>query len=171
MFAAERRTRVKPCERNVSAPTLTTGDKRRGVCSCTPSNFDRRGIRKAESKGKERVYVSSRRSRRRLESRIGGSRQRRRRSRLNCAVGSRDGTPAELRRRIRRGYVAIGAFSTVGIDPKRMVQLDQFEKYDRGGSIPAPDTEEGRPIRVDPAVSGESAPSWMGYGGEMTASR
>ena len=25
----------------------------------------------------------------------------------------------------------------------RMVQLDQFEKYDRGGSIPAPDTEEG----------------------------
>ena len=31
----------------------------------------------------------------------------------------------------------------------RMVQLDQFEKYDRGGSITAPDTEEGRPIRVD----------------------
>ena len=52
----------------------------------------------------------------------------------------------------------------------RMVQLDQFEKYDRGGSIPAPDTEEGRPIRVDPVVSGEPAPSWMGYGGERTTS-
>ena len=51
-----------------------------------------------------------------------------------------------------------------------MVQLDQFEKYDRGGSIPAPDTEEGRPIRVNPVVSGEPAPSWMGYGGERTAS-
>ena len=48
-----------------------------------------------------------------------------------------------------RAYVGDGVFSTVGIDPKRMVQLDQFEKYDRGGSIPAPDTEEGCPIRVD----------------------
>ena len=51
-----------------------------------------------------------------------------------------------------------------------MVQLDQFEKYDRGGSIPAPDTEEGRPIRVDPAVSGEPAPSWMVSGGERNTS-
>ena len=73
--------------------------------------------------------------------------------------------------RRERAYVGDGVFSTVGIDPKRMVQLDQFEKYDRGGSIPAPDTEEGRPIRVDPAVSGEPAPSWMGSGGERTASR
>ena len=122
-------------------------------------------------KAKIRGYVSSRRGRRRLESRIRGSRQRRRRSRLGCAVGNLDGTSAELRTRIRRGYIAISAFSTVGIDPRRMVQLDQFEKYDCGGSILAPDTEEGRPIRVDPVVSGEPAPSWMGSGGERTTSR
>ena len=30
----------------------------------------------------------------------------------------------------------------------RMVQLDQFEKYDRGGSIPAPDSEEGVPSEL-----------------------
>ena len=71
----------------------------------------------------------------------------------------------------RRVYVAITVFSTVGIYPKRMVQLDQFEKYDRGGSISTPDTEVGRLIRVDPVVSGEPAPSWMGSGGERTTSR
>ena len=122
-----------------------------GFRSCPPSNVDGRGIRKVSPKAKIRGYVSGRRGRRRLESRIG----RRRRSRLDFEVANLDGTSAELRTRIRREYIAISAFSTAGIDPKRMVQLDQFEKYDRGVSIPAPDTEEGRPIRVDPVVSGE----------------
>ena len=84
-------------------------------------------------KAKIRGYVSGRRGRRRLESRIGRSRRRRRRSRLDFEVANLDGTSAELRTRIRREYIAISAFSTVGIDPRRMVQLDQFEKYDRGG--------------------------------------
>ena len=57
-----------------------------------------------------------------------------------------------------------------GDRPEADGAVGQFEKYDRGGSIPAPDTEEGSPIRVDPDVSGEPAPSWMGYGGERTTS-
>ena len=142
-----------------------------GFRSCPPSNVDGRGIRKVSPKAKIRGYVSGRRGRRRLQSTLVDGRQRRRRSRLDFEVGNLDGTSAELRTRIRREYIAISVFSTVGIDPKRMVQLDQFEKYDRGGSIPAPDTEGGCPIRVDPAVSGEPAPSWMGSGGERTASR
>ena len=73
-------------------------------------------------------------------------------------------------RRIRWAYDGVGNFSTVGIDPYADGAVGQFEKYDRGGSIPAPDTEEGSPIRVDPDVSGEPAPSWMGYGGERTTS-
>ena len=74
------------------------------------------------------------------------------------------------RSRHGRAYDGVGNFSTVGIDPYADGAVGQFEKYDRGGSIPAPDTEEGSPIRVDPDVSGEPAPSWMGYGGERTTS-
>ena len=85
------------------------------------------------------------------------------------SAGSRSGWTTRIRR-IRWAYVEVGAFSTVGIDPKADGAVGQFEKYDRGGSIPAPDTEEGSPIRVDPEVSGEPAPSWMGYGGERTTS-
>ena len=76
--------------------------------------------------------MSGLRGRRHLQSTLVDGRQRRRRSRLDCALGSLDGTSAELRTRIRQGYIAISAFSTVGIDPKRTVQLDHFERYDAG---------------------------------------